>query len=1052
VEEIARGGMGVVWRARQDGLHREVALKMILAGQLATSAQVIRFYTEARAAARLDHPGIVPIHEIGEDEGHHFYTMMFMEGRSLADALKAGPLPSPEQAARTVLAVARAIHYAHQRGVLHRDVKPSNILLDREGRPRIADFGLARLADADSDSTRSHPILGTPAYMAPEQASGRSGEVTTAADVYGLGAVLHELLTGEPPFKGATPLETLRLLLENEPTSLSSRNPGLDRDLEVICLKCLQKQPEKRYASAGDLADDLERWLAGEPILARPVSALERIISWARRKRELATAIAALFAVLVAALATTLALLWKVQRESEARATALRLEESQRLAFQSLAVLGENPGQALLLALEAAARAPALSANNALLEAMEACRERRRLLGHERVVHFGSFSRDGTRVVTASQDQTARIWSVTTGEQLLVLRGHSGGVRTAIFSPDGKAVLTAGDDPTARLWDAESGRELLRLVGHEHGLRSARFSPDGQRVLTAAQNTARLWDTGSGAVIHVFDRHQDGITAAQFSPDGARVATGGRDGTAKIWDAARGSLLATLPGHTERIIDIAFSADGRRIATASDPEAHVWDASTHAEVCVARGHAHGIYSLALTADGTLLATGSEDFTARIWDAGSGETLHVLPHEHKVVWVEISRADSLLLTASYDTTARVWDLASGQLLTTLRGHAAPLHQAAFSPDGRSVVTSCVDFTARLWSVHAAQPIVLPSRGLTGVVSADVAAGGKTLVEAYGKTRMARVLDLDSRREIARLEGHEGDVLSVRFNRDGDLIVTGAADHTARVWEARTGKGLETLSGHEGPVTSASFSPDGRRLLTVSADRTARLWDVAGGKQAAVYTAGTLIKTAAFNPASDLIALTDDAGHLRIAAPDSGRITDFATEDPVVFACFAAGGEILAACGTTRAHLFSLNDRRILGTFAHPARVDAVASSPDRRWIGTLGLDAAVRLWDAATHEERLEIKRAGKGVVRFHFPADGRSLVIIWGAGGVRDSLLAEAVIYPLDVLGAARQARFGDLTPDERDHFQVGSAEERREHRRRWTGGHIFGSQPAARR
>jgi WD40 repeat protein len=1053
IEEIARGGMGVVWRARQDGLDRDVALKMILAGQLAASAQVLRFYTEARAAARLDHPGIVPIYEIGEEEGHHYYTMMLMEGRSLADSLRAGLLPPPDGAARIVLAAARAIHFAHQRGVLHRDIKPSNILLDGEGRPRIADFGLARLANDDSSSTRSNVILGTPAYMAPEQAAGAPSAVTTAADVYGLGAVLHELLTGSPPFQGATPLETLRLLRETEPVPPRSRNSAVDRDLDVICLKCLQKSPEKRYASAADLADDLERWLRGEPILARPVSAFERFASWARRKRELAAALAALFAVLAAALAVTLVLLVKVRRESDARAALLSAEESQRLAFQSLAVAGDNPGQALLLALEAAAKAPSLSASNALLAALERCRERRRFLGHEHMVWFASFSPDGQRVVTASSDRTARIWNVRDGAAAHVLRGHESVLRSAEFSRDGTRVITASDDATARIWDASSGELILTLTGHEGPLASACFSPDGARALTVAESAARIWDAVSGRGIHVLDGHAGGVTWATLSPDGARVVTGGRDGSAKVWDASSGILLAALPGHTERVIDIAFSADGKRLATASDPEAHVWDASTYEELSVLRGHPHGIYSLALTSDGDKVATGSEDFTARIWEARTGKLIHTLPHGHKVVSVEISSDDALLATASYDSSARVWDLETGGLIAELRGHAAPLYHAAFSPDAREVVTSSVDYTARLWTVRPPLPLALGTRGAAHVASADLASDGRRLVEAYVNSPTARIVELDSRRELSRLEGRAGAITVVRFSSDGGVVVSACADGTGRLWEAHSGKALHTLSGHEGSIYQASFSPDGRRVMTASVDRSVRLWSVEDGVQVAAYRSQSTFRTAAFAPDSDLIALVEDSGRVRLARASSGKVSDHDFGVRIAAAAFGFDGRELAlATGTTRARIVSLDDGRLLGELIHPTRAPYLISSPDRRWFATSAEDGAVRLWDAATREQRLEIERPGMLPGAPHFAADGLHLVIDWNRRGFRDVITTEVVIYPLDVLGAARAARFGELTPDERDHFDVGSPEERRAHRASWTDGHIFGAGSGAAR
>ncbi|HZN60499.1 MAG TPA: serine/threonine-protein kinase, partial [Planctomycetota bacterium] len=584
IEEIARGGMGVVWRARQDGLGREVALKMILSGRLATSAQVVRFYTEARAAARLDHPNIVPIFEIGEDEGCHFYSMRLMEGPSLARALKEGGRFPPARAARIVATVARAVHFAHQRGVLHRDVKPSNILLDAVSEPYVADFSLARIAEEDSRASRTDVVLGTPAYMAPEQASGPSRQVTIAADVYALGAVLYELLTGKPPFEADTPLKTLRLVTEAAPKSPRSLNAQIDRSLDVICLKCIQKLPEKRYGTAAELADDLERWLGGKPILARPSSSLEKLVSWGRRRPELAVLLSALSVVLAFLFVVSIAYFVRVRAESEARAVALRSEEAQRLAFQSLSVVDANPGQALLLALEAAERSSTLSSNNALLAALGKCRERQRFLGHALGLHTAAFSPDGEKVVTASRDGTARIWSASRGDALQILRGHTGGVLSAYFDAAGRRVVTASGDATARIWDAESGQQLVVLSGHVHPIKGAYFSPDGERVLTVSQNTARIWSSDTGAVEHVLDQHAREVICAAFSPDGGQVVTGSADTTAIIWDVDTGAFLRRLTGHNSPIFDVQYSVDGKRIATGSDPDARIWDSTSGAEL------------------------------------------------------------------------------------------------------------------------------------------------------------------------------------------------------------------------------------------------------------------------------------------------------------------------------------------------------------------------------------------------------------------------------------------------------------------------------------
>jgi hypothetical protein len=274
--EIGRGGMGIVFRAKQHGLNRIVALKMILAGALSSPEELERFRTEAEATARLQHPHIVTVYEVGETDGRHFFSMDYINGLSLAQRLAAGPLPG-RVAARYLITIARAIHHAHEHGILHRDLKPSNILIDAEDQPHVTDFGLAKKLGGDSRQTRTGAVLGTPSYMAPEQAAGKGKELCPACDVYGLGALLYEMLTGRPPFRAETPLDTMLQVMEREPAPPRLLNPKIDRDLETICLKCLEKDPRRRYASAEELAEELERFLSGDSISARSSNMLDRL-------------------------------------------------------------------------------------------------------------------------------------------------------------------------------------------------------------------------------------------------------------------------------------------------------------------------------------------------------------------------------------------------------------------------------------------------------------------------------------------------------------------------------------------------------------------------------------------------------------------------------------------------------------------------------------------------------------------------------------------------------------------------------------------------------
>jgi serine/threonine protein kinase len=336
LEEVGRGGQGVVFRARQKSLNRTVALKVISLGQWASEAHLKRFRREAEAAASLDHPSIVPIYEVGERDGSCYFSMKFIEGGQLDEVVRRAPM-SIRQAAELIAKVARTVHYAHEHGILHRDIKPGNILLDAKGEPHLTDFGLARLVETESTVTRTLEVLGTPSYMAPEQAAAKNTELSSATDVYGLGAVLYQLLTGHPPFAGGTTYETIKLLIDTETRPPRSLNPKIDRELSTICLKCLEKDPQRRYPSALALAEDLEHWLKHEPIQAKPSGFFTHTRKWVQRK----PAIAALITSLVALVAAIGWNVWK--NELISRPAGRNIKKSIAvLPFQNLSGEKEN--------------------------------------------------------------------------------------------------------------------------------------------------------------------------------------------------------------------------------------------------------------------------------------------------------------------------------------------------------------------------------------------------------------------------------------------------------------------------------------------------------------------------------------------------------------------------------------------------------------------------------------------------------------------------------------------------------------------------------------
>ena len=431
LEEIARGGMGVVYKARQRKLGRTVAVKLILAGPLAGKEFVQRFRTESAAAAILQHPNIVAIHDVGVHEGRHYFSMDYVEGRSLAQLVGQQPL-APARAARYVELIAAAIHYAHERGILHRDLKPSNVLIDADDQPRITDFGLARRLDGDSSLTMTGQVLGSPNFMPPEQAGAKRGKVGRPSDVYALGGILYYLLTARAPFQGDSLEHTIDQVLNAEPVAPRLLNPSIPRDLETITLKCLEKEPPRRYQTAKELADELGRVLRHEPIHARPVNAPEKLWRWCRRKPALATALGFALAALVIGLATTS---WQWRRAERLAGS----ERQERIAGQrQLYVATMNLAQA-------AWEQNHVSRAKQLLEDTATAPER----GFEWYY-----------------------WQRPMHLELKALRGHTGPILAVAYSPDGRQIVTASADRTAKVWDAASATALLTLSEHTAPVRS----------------------------------------------------------------------------------------------------------------------------------------------------------------------------------------------------------------------------------------------------------------------------------------------------------------------------------------------------------------------------------------------------------------------------------------------------------------------------------------------------------------------------------------------------------------------------------------------------
>jgi WD40 repeat protein len=782
--ELGRGGMGVVYRARQVKLNRLVALKMILAAGHAGEEERQRFRTEAEAIARLQHPHIVQVYEVGEADGRPFCSLEFCAGGSLAGKLAEGTLPAREAAA-LLHRLAGAVQSAHEAGVVHRDLKPANVLMTADGTPKVTDFGLAkRLGEAGQ--TLSGAVMGTPCYMAPEQAAGRGKQVGPAADVYALGAVLYECLTGRPPFRGESVMDTLEQVLTREPVPVRQLQPKVPRDLETICLKCLQKEPPKRYGSARDLAEDLERFPEGRPVLARPTSGPERLLKWARRRpaAALAALLLALVVVLVATGLPALAVLW------------LRAEERRVKAEQET-----------------------LRAQTAEMDAGRAQKyaegERDRAQNHLYIAHVNLAQQYWEQNALASMVHLLQehdpgklgvkdppgfeyyyLWRLAHPDRTLGTAEEAGS--TLAFSRDGRLLAAdGGQSGLVTVWDTATGAKALSWKAAAEPVVSVAFSPDGKRLVTVTEGILKkgrvtVWDLagpkellsfeGPGSETGIRPGGSPWVSRAVLSPDGKHVASAGDGGRVRVRDAATGKEVFTVPGYTA-----AYSPDGKHLVSSRMPIdgalLTVWDAATGKEVRPLGPARPGVLAseAAFSPDGKFVATFLPNLgSPATWDVATGKEV-LAARKQEAVQIEFigtvafSPDGQRLAAPAADGTLAVWDLSRGDVAFALKGHRNAQHLwPAFSPDGR-LLASTDGTEVRLWLPTGQGPLTVPAGTGPGNF------GGRLYRQVYKK-----------------------DWKFFHFSKDGRYLAT-----PYRVWDTVTGQLVQATRGGR-----VALSPDGR----------------------------------------------------------------------------------------------------------------------------------------------------------------------------------------------------------------------------------------------
>jgi WD40 repeat protein len=721
----------------------------------------------------LQHPHIVAVFDSGQDGGHHYIASAFIAGRSLHAVLEempSGQTLELRQAVQIVRKVAEALAYAHRQGVVHRDVKCGNVMLRDDGEPLLMDFGLAARHDETEKLTVAGQFLGTPEYAAPEQ---WRGEAQAASDQYSLGCLLFELLTGEKPFSGSSSEHYLMLHTTQPAPSPRKFRPDLPRDLETICLKCLEKEPARRYSDCQALADDLRRWQEGAPVQARPPGPIERLDKWARRSPAVAalTVLAALLLMAGMVVSTVLYL----RAEEKARFASDKADEAER---ERTNAEGSARREKDLAGKEAAARA---NAERELAKAEFVAYAFRLRVAQDEIEH-GQW--DKAKAVLNLCDPKLRGWEygylLRQTQRCLWTGRHTDAVSSVAFSSDGKRIASGGWDRMVKVWDTLTGKEALSLTGHTDKVTSVTFSPNGRRIVSGSfDKTVKVWDALTGKEALALTGHTDAVSSVAFSPDGKRIALGSLMRTVKVWDVQTVMEALSLKGHTSRVHSVAISSDGKRIVSGSGNlsqlhkpvvEVKVWDAQTGKEALSLTGHTDEVRSVAFSPDGRRIASGSTDRTVKVWDALTGkEALSLTGHTDMVSSVAFSPDGRRIASGSDDGTVKVWDALTGKEVLSLPTDPDMVTSVAFSPDGRRIVSGTFDNTVKVWDT------------LTG-------------------------------KEVLSLTGHTDRVFSVAFSPDGRRIASGSTDRTVKVWDTLTGKEVLSLTGHTEGVSSVAFSPN------------------------------------------------------------------------------------------------------------------------------------------------------------------------------------------------------------------------------------------------
>lgn len=999
VEVIGEGGMGIVYKAEQrEPVRRVVALKVIKLG-MDTREVVARFEAERQALALMNHPNVAKVFDAGvTDTGRPYFAMEHVPGVGLTEYCDTNKL-TIRQRLELFISVCNAVQHAHQKGIIHRDLKPNNILVtlfDGKPVPKVIDFGIAKATNQKLAEhtlyTQTGALIGTPEYMSPEQAQTSGLDVDTRTDVYSLGVILYELLTGAVPFDHdslyrAGPDGMAKMIREEEPDKPSTKlaslrktpNPQSDPnsadkmarlrrcdfrtlqrelrgELDWIVIKAIEKDRTRRYETPSALAADVERYLNFEPVLAGPPGTLYRFVKFARRNRGWFAAVTAVSTALVVGfLVAVIGLVRAGAANAQLRSMINEAQHARDDAQRQ-----RNTAQAQQ---EEADRQRA-NAQIALADATLSQADALDMAGHW--VDAGRKYEDAYSALQTLQRPTLAaelgLWDHyrNSPPPLLTFAGSGGAVRAVAVSRDGRLAVSGGEDHLVRLWDVRSGTEIKSFSGHGGAVLCVAISDDAKNALSGGDDkTLRLWDLQTGELLHKFDSPSGMVNCVAFSPDQLTALCGGEDGTLTLWDLHSGQNLRTFSGPKQNVLSVAFSSDGSRaLSGGADKILRLWDVKTGNQIREFAGHTSWISSVAFSPDGKQAVSGSDDQTIRVWNVETGNELATLRgHTRRVSSVAFSPDGTRIVSTSDDGTIKWWDVKSASEIRTLHGHNGRVLAGALLPDGHIALSGGDDKTLRLWNLgdsNELRPLV--GHTMYGSCVAFSPDGRLALSGSYDNT--VRLWDVATGTNLTTFTGNTGAIMSVAFSPDGHLAASGSADQTIELWDIATGSEIRPLTGHSGAVQSIAFSPDGQTILSASADQTIKLWDLRTGNEIrALDGTNGVVTSIAFSPDGRMALSGGEDQLVRVWDVHTGSLLHSLSGHhgrvlSVVFAPDGRGAISAGEDGTIK--LWDLHSQTLVRTFTgHAAPVLSLAFSPDGATIISGGEDHSLKIWDVSS---------------------------------------------------------------------------------------------------